>query len=424
MLALLATVIATALPSAGLGNRTATTLYLSPTGNDASRCTQAAPCATFDRAYHAAAPGDVVSVQGGLYPQTDDGARTTRITTDSTKTGPGRVTFKCAGNGDVKFASPAFTVQAMWLTFQGSCFRFHRLYISQRGSTSLDAAHLIFEGVHMDTIEITGADDVVVRNSEIGPIVDCYAPGRTGTGLVGGTITPAMWCDPNDPVEAYWATVSDGTETNQGQPFIHRNSGREATNITFEGNWLHGIQTKDPFNLHSGGFLLQANQGSCDNIVFRGNKWEDNFGFDILFDGAANCVTLENNWFGPSYEAKPNDSQEITYRPGVEIKTGMQTSLSNWLVRYNSFAYGFGLDPAISYSNIRVVGNVMTTSGCAAGTPGVTYDRNAVVGGTCGSNSTSLSSLPYAQYGKSIDFHLVAGSKAQDSVPETAADNV
>lgn len=43
-------------------------LFVAAGGSDANSCTQAAPCATFDRAYHQAAPGQFVLVGGGSYP--------------------------------------------------------------------------------------------------------------------------------------------------------------------------------------------------------------------------------------------------------------------------------------------------------------------------------------------------------------------
>ena len=44
-------------------------LFVSAAGSDAGPCTTAAPCATFDRAYRQAAPGDVVEVAAGEYPE-------------------------------------------------------------------------------------------------------------------------------------------------------------------------------------------------------------------------------------------------------------------------------------------------------------------------------------------------------------------
>jgi hypothetical protein len=54
-------------------------LYLSPTGSDGASCTQTAPCVGFDRAYHAAKPGQHVVVAAGTYGDQE-------IEVDATKT--------------------------------------------------------------------------------------------------------------------------------------------------------------------------------------------------------------------------------------------------------------------------------------------------------------------------------------------------
>ena len=42
-------------------------LFVAPGGSDATSCTQAAPCASFDRAYRLASPGAIVQVAAGTY---------------------------------------------------------------------------------------------------------------------------------------------------------------------------------------------------------------------------------------------------------------------------------------------------------------------------------------------------------------------
>lgn len=42
-------------------------LWISPTGSDATLCTEAQPCQTFQRAFDVASPGDLVRVGGGTY---------------------------------------------------------------------------------------------------------------------------------------------------------------------------------------------------------------------------------------------------------------------------------------------------------------------------------------------------------------------
>ena len=62
------------------------------------------PCATFDRAFSVAHPGDTVLVAPGRYPETDAQSGATGI--HGSKSQP--VTFVCGGKGDVTFAAPIF----------------------------------------------------------------------------------------------------------------------------------------------------------------------------------------------------------------------------------------------------------------------------------------------------------------------------
>jgi hypothetical protein len=57
-------------------------LYVAPNGDDGGACTRTAPCASFDRAYHAAQPGATVLVAPGTYPAQElsaDPTKTSRL---------------------------------------------------------------------------------------------------------------------------------------------------------------------------------------------------------------------------------------------------------------------------------------------------------------------------------------------------------
>jgi hypothetical protein len=93
------------------GRASAATLYVAPDGSDASACTDpAAPCASIDRAYHAAAPGDDVQLEAGVYPgQT--------VTADPTKTAPDVVVAPAPG-AVVAFSGRLTLVGTSFLTVQ------------------------------------------------------------------------------------------------------------------------------------------------------------------------------------------------------------------------------------------------------------------------------------------------------------------
>src|SRR4051794_19431792 len=76
------------------GSAAAADLYLSPNGNDANSCAQSAPCKSFDRAYKAAQPGQVVEAAAGTYGGQSIGA-------DASKTSANDVVFQPAAGAAV-----------------------------------------------------------------------------------------------------------------------------------------------------------------------------------------------------------------------------------------------------------------------------------------------------------------------------------
>lgn len=70
------------------------TVYVSTTGSDANPCTAPSPCESFDRAYRAARPGDVVQVGPGRYPSQT-------INSDPSKTSEADVVFRPAPGASV-----------------------------------------------------------------------------------------------------------------------------------------------------------------------------------------------------------------------------------------------------------------------------------------------------------------------------------
>src|SRR5256885_2960804 len=71
-------------------------LFLSPAGSDAAPCSAAAPCATLQRAFALAQPGQTVELAGGTYPaQTISG---------SPKSGAAHVVFRPAPAAQVSFS--------------------------------------------------------------------------------------------------------------------------------------------------------------------------------------------------------------------------------------------------------------------------------------------------------------------------------
>ena len=179
---------------------------LSPSGNDPTCSRGGTACATFNPAYQVAHSGDTVVVHGGEYAQDAPSIGGNEILPDPTKTGV--VTFVCAGDGRVTFAGPVFNFWAGLdgVMFQGDCFHFHVVYIGE-GGYKQQTSNITLDGVHMDSFQIQGADNVNIENSEVGPFVACYEPGD-------GSGAPSY---ANCPGGSYWGSQG-GTYQVQQEP--------------------------------------------------------------------------------------------------------------------------------------------------------------------------------------------------------------
>lgn len=125
---------------------------MSPSGSDHGNCTAAQPCATLDRAYHVAAPGQVVQLASGNY-----GSQT--INADSTKTGSARVVFRPAAG-----ATPTFDL----IDILGSHIEIDGVHTSV-WRTEPSAADILLRGVTTKVFFITSSHNITVLGGSVGP---------------------------------------------------------------------------------------------------------------------------------------------------------------------------------------------------------------------------------------------------------------
>lgn len=379
--------------------------FVSASGSDRGRCTQAAPCKTFDRAYEVASPGETISVAGGTYSATWPEAGAHAIRGPAKPAGSAPVTFTCTGPVRFDTTAPNFMIYPGLhsLRFTGGCFRFHVVQIGLGGYSEV-VEKITFSGVKMDSFECAGCDNLTIRNSEIGPMVACHGRGTTGLGTNGGQITPAMWCESSDAGSgSYWASRPRGNTDVQAQPYIHNGGAGMPNNVRLVGNLIHGMQTKDPLNAHTGGVLFW----NANGVTMRNNVFRDNAIYDVLVDGNAANWVVENNFFGWPLQPLGNGQGAVeTPKDWREFGSKDAVVHRNWLIRYNSFAHGLDLGRN-SLTNVRVIGNILGTySSC---TPGASYDSNVVIAArTCGTNGKRRSRFPYVNYA-AVDFHLRRG---------------
>jgi hypothetical protein len=243
-----------------------------------------------------------------------------------------------------------------------------------------NAKNVLVDNVDGGSVLIQGATNVTVKNSDFGP------------------------CPSSGPGSCSRVFVLDAT--NAGEP--------PTTNILFEGNTIHD------FTIAASGDHWEcvfASGGT--NVAFRGNKfWNCETNAMAIGPGGCACGVyvnwdIENNWFGRTCCFGTTDRNTA-----VNI-----TSNIDVLVRFNSFAGGqtYVNEGGGSTPNVHVVANTLGGPGCAAGT---VYQFNLVRGGTCGANSTNISSMPYVNGSNqaAMDYHLAGVSVADGYVTATNAD--
>ena len=145
-------------------------LYVSPSGNDANSCTQAAPCRNLQRAYTVANRGDTVQMAGGSY-----GAQTLSYLS-AKDSGSGVVTFAPASGATVTFGDLTSSgARHVKITGAGGTVNAHFLIADPgSGANTQDAT---FD--HLDVTAVASASSsgpqqqFAVTNSDIGPFDSC-----------------------------------------------------------------------------------------------------------------------------------------------------------------------------------------------------------------------------------------------------------
>jgi hypothetical protein len=394
------------------------TVFVSPTGMDAGACTQIAPCASFDFAYHVAAPGATIQLAGGTYP-----SQTVKV--DLTKLDvPSDVVFQPA---------PGATVQLDGdLVMYGSHAIFRNLHLRKLVSAAsvgaLTSHAVVFENLDGETFNIGPNYGITIKGGDWGPSLACHARGSA--------FAASSWCPVGSP---YASTGNDGSA---GDWENHVGPDGELLNqwphdIVITDTRIHDQNSTDLDAMHTGGlFLISGHDIAIRNTVFQKNAVYDLQVQDFsspeccgMTFGPVHDAVLENNWFGAPVRGvnDPGGDTADDGQPEVQLDPRNAACWSNWLIRYNSFDHGLalGLDADACFSNVRVVGNIGEAPGppqCFTGATGLTWEYNAWLGGTCGPTDVSIDSLPYENAAIGHENYHLTGGAAVDLVPGTDAD--
>ena len=374
-------------------------VFVAPNGSDSRSCrSPSAACASFQRAYRVARPGQRVEVAGGTYPAQ-------RLTAITGRRGPnvvfaptarqrvvlGGLGLGLAGDGS---QGPSYlTLRGFRLSYKGSPPGAR----NQQGiAVEPGSKHIRLENLDAGSVNVWLADDVTIAGGDYGP------------------------CD-----------AIAGSDNVCGNSRLDVSS-----NVTVDGALFHDYRfdstcfSVDGADCHWE--CMYVNGGR--NITIRNSKFRDCAIYNIFATlsgpeaarlGHRN-LRIENNWFDTSWTEDPPARARAT---GVSLAWCQNSprGYEDVLVRFNSFQRNSGieLDSNMSchWKNVRIVGNLLTFPGNCD--PRITYAYNvwttAIRRGSCHKTDRIVGdALPYANpaSGRGFDFHLrERRTLADDLVP-------
>jgi len=448
-----------------------TPVSVSPTGNDSSCSRSGSPCATFERAYAIAQPGDTIGVEAGAYApgglpidpvKSAEGAAP--ITVTPLCSTPNCVTVK--GGLFVPSSNVRLVGNGNGRQTGSSNFLIYKLHIYARSEDrSLWADNVFASGLHTLTFFISAATNVTFRDSEVGPFLACYGRNEPRRSVDG----PDTICPDDPPYYPYAATGSrdGGFEPKVGPDGERRDS--IPRNITLDGLYFHDINSSNIKNgdhaegsaSHNGCLFLV----SIDGFVLRNSIFRSCVVYDIQIQdfttveccgqvfGPVRNFTFENNWFGQPVKAVGQtgtvveDGCNVTFSCKTNVASDGQAALQfgkrnvpppefkthywqDGLLRFNSFQGSLTWNGAdqITFRNVRVIGNAgppIATPNVNCIEPGLVYRFNVTNGGaTCDPTGSSSRANPgfVDNTIPGMDLHVAAGSPVLGFVTATRGD--
>jgi hypothetical protein len=219
-------------------------LLVATNGSDKNSCAATSPCATFNRAYHVAAPGQAVYVGSGSYPNQT-------IAVDKTKAG---------ANADVLFLPTAGAVKVAGVTIAGSHIELRNMqtkWAVQAGANGVTFRNVVADG----KISISGASNVSVLGGQV------YSPSPVSSDPVIASIRGLVPTNILIDGVAFhdWIDVGPGQKNH-----IECLQVGGAINLTIRNSSFRNCATHDIFIRSWGN--VNASPYPLTNIVIQGNS--------------------------------------------------------------------------------------------------------------------------------------------------------
>jgi hypothetical protein len=421
----------------------ATSFYVAPSGSDSNSCSQSAPCATLNKAYQIASPGDTVIIKAGTYP-----GQSINPKGSMNNLSPGCDPYGAWGlpstvncirfipeSGTVEF-SGTINVSASGVWMDGERTGTKTLESTSgynwivRGRVAVEDSsssypngismdHNVFDGIYSKGYLASDGNHLMWRNNSMGGVIQSASAPSGGNCLEKDMDTGLV--------------LSDYDESK----IIQRRAANAPAYIMLDGNYFHDLDRDNAganASCHFGGTIV----ASGSNLVWRNNVWSQNWVYALEIQTGngepaylpPSSGVFENNWFGCDVEGTYLTGGSRTVCSGQDpIQFSGSANYSNWLIRYNSFGPSGSVgtyDTGVSYSNVRLVGNTGQSPDGICGKSGVSSNYNAWVGGSCGATDISVASYSGLFTDNRVgaeDYHLAnATNPANNLVTPTSSD--
>ena len=364
-------------------------VFVSTAGSDSNPCTQTAPCASFDRAYHVAQPGQVVQVAAGTYPEQT-------LLYDASKQGATQhVVFAPAAgasvtiNGNINISDTRGVKGASHLTVRD---------MTLLGDVDLEGCG-VPDGQQCPADLSSGSDDLTFQNLRVkGPYAFvCHS--CTNVQILGGVWGPDSYLPCHN---------SDHPEVSPAYDSVLGGKLKRPNHILIDGaRWQNFARCTNTDHTECLQFepadyvtITDSVFTHCDTITLA-------FFTSLAYDSkspagyaAPDHVVLENNFLDHSYDATGGETYNALQIPDC----------TNCVIRNNSWLQNAYLPTSTSLNNV-VVGNVGPQVPWSCGGSGITFSHNVFEGAACGPTDKNVTDVGFVNRA-TLDLHLKPGSPA------------